>query len=108
MKPGNVVLTKSVTTYPSPSLQVGYKPPQRNEFFYFLFLGTGLEGGREVKAKKALNSFGWLSLDQTAEYAKKFSHGEISAGKFGELLGLKPGELHDFKKACKAFEEKTS
>lgn len=34
--------------------------------------------------------------------------GEISAGKFGELLGLEPGELNDFKNACKAFDDAPS
>lgn len=40
-----------------------------------------------------------------ADYARQFMNGEISAGKFGELLGLKVGELHVFKTAIGAFEE---
>jgi len=39
------------------------------------------------------------------EAARQFTRGEISAGKFGELLGLQPGELHDFKTAVHAFDE---
>jgi len=38
--------------------------------------------------------------------ARQFIRGELSVGKFGELLGLNSGELHDFKNACsRVFEE---
>lgn len=37
------------------------------------------------------------------EAARAFMAGEISAGKFAELLGLEPGEKHAFKNAVHAF-----
>ena len=42
------------------------------------------------------------------EAARLFAAGDISAGKLGELLGLQPGELHQFKTACHAFCEADS
>lgn len=41
--------------------------------------------------------------NQSAQAARKFIKGEISAGKFGELLGLEIGELHDFKKTINNY-----
>lgn len=42
-------------------------------------------------------------IEKPLEAARQFVDGKISAGKFGELLGFGPGELHGFKAACKAL-----
>lgn len=57
----------------------------------------------EPTVRAALSRFGQQGAG--AEAARRYSEGKISAGKFGELLGLEPGELHDFKTACGAFDE---
>lgn len=47
---------------------------------------------------------GKLGTNPGRSMLREFIKGKISVGKLGELMGLEPGELHDLKYRCNAFE----
>lgn len=46
-----------------------------------------------------------IKIETARTAALNFMDGKISAGKLGELLGLMPGEISDFKRAVRIYGE---